>query len=286
MQPEQDIMAKTRLDILLTERGLVPSRERAKTCIMEGLVFVNGQREDKPGSTFDPEKIRLLEVKADPLPYVSRGGLKLEKAVKLWGLSLEGRTCLDIGASTGGFTDVMLQAGAGKVYAVDSGTNQLDYGLRTNARVVCMEKTNFRYVTATDIPEPVDFAAADVSFISLSKILPAAHLLLRTDAKMVCLVKPQFEAGREHVGKNGVVRNPHIHRDVLEQVMRDAEENGFRCEALSFSPIKGPKGNIEYLLLLQKGAPDDGKTASPDAGRVVSEAFDSFKQEETESGVS
>ena len=272
-------MAKQRLDVLLTERALVPSRERAKACIMEGLVFVNGQREDKPGAVFDPEKIRSLEVKADPLPYVSRGGLKLEKALRLWDIDVTDAVCLDVGASTGGFTDVMLQNGAKKVYAVDSGTNQLDYRLRTDDRVVCMEKTNFRYVTDQEIPEAVAFAGADVSFISLDKILPPAFPLLREGARMVCLIKPQFEAGREHVGKNGVVRDARIHTEVIDRVMRFAEETGFLCEGLSFSPVRGPKGNIEYLLLLYKGSPDGPSTETIDAERVVREAHDSFRQE-------
>ena len=277
-------MAKQRLDVLLTERALVPSRERAKACIMEGLVFVNGQREDKPGSTFDPEKIRSLEVKADPVPYVSRGGLKLEKALRLWNPVLKDAVCLDIGASTGGFTDVMLQNGAKKVYAVDSGTNQLDYRLRTDERVVCMEKTNFRYVTKKEIPEDIGFAGADVSFISLDKILPPAFDLLRDNACMVCLIKPQFEAGREHVGKNGVVRDKRVHKEVIDRVMRVAEETGFSCEGLSFSPVRGPKGNIEYLLLLHKGTPEDGLHGLTDAESVVREAHEAFLKEE-ESGV-
>ncbi|MBR0172048.1 MAG: TlyA family RNA methyltransferase [Lachnospiraceae bacterium] len=281
-------MPKKRLDVLLTERNLAPSRERAKTMIMEGIVFVNGIREDKPGTGFDPERIRSLEVKGKPLPYVSRGGLKLEKAVRLWSLSFAGMTCLDIGASTGGFTDVMLQNGATRVYAVDSGSNQLDYGLRTDARVVCMEKTNFRYVTAADIPEPVDFAGADVSFISLTKILAPAHALLRPGARMVCLIKPQFEAGREKVGKKGVVRDAEVHLEVVIRVGMYAAENGFSVEGLSFSPVRGPEGNIEYLLLLRK----DGDGALPRnretdetriteaAGAVVNEAHAFFRKEQ------
>lgn len=277
-------MAKTRLDSLLVERGLVSSRERAKSCIMEGLVFVNGVREDKPGSTFQPEKIRTIEVKTDPFPYVSRGGLKLEKAVRLWNLSFTDLICLDIGASTGGFTDVMLQNGAGKVYAVDSGTNQLDYRLRTDERVVCMEQTNFRHVTDRDIPDKIAFAAADVSFISLSKILPAAYPLLEADAGMVCLVKPQFEAGREHVGKHGVVKDKQIHEEVLFRIIRTARETGFLCEALSFSPVQGPKGNIEYLLLLKKKTDALTEQVSLPVEDVVRAAHDNFRREAAESG--
>ena len=279
-------MPKKRLDVLLTEQGYAPSRERAKTMIMEGIVFVNGMREDKPGTGFDPEKIRSLEVKGKPLPYVSRGGLKLEKAVRTWSLSFTGMTCLDIGASTGGFTDVMLQNGAAKVYAVDSGINQLDYRLRTDPRVVCMEKTNFRYVTAEDIPEPVDFAGADVSFISLTKILAPAYALLSPGAYMVCLIKPQFEAGREKVGKRGVVRDRDVHLEVIGRVCMSAGENGFTIEGISFSPIRGPEGNIEYLLLLQKQEADTIPQALTESGSrirltaeaVVSEAHATFRK--------
>lgn len=277
-------MAKIRLDSLLVERGLVPSRERAKSCIMEGLVFVNGEREDKPGASFHPDKIRSVEVKADPLPYVSRGGLKLEKALTLWGLALSNAICLDIGASTGGFTDVMLQNGAKKVYAVDSGTNQLDYRLRTDARVVCMEQTNFRYITKQDIPEDIAFAGADVSFISLAKILPAAYPLLIESANMVCLVKPQFEAGREFVGKHGVVKDARVHAKVLHRVIGEATDIGFTCEALSFSPVQGPKGNIEYLLLLKKTATPVAQENSLPVDAVVREAHDAFQQALPESG--
>lgn len=253
---------------------------------MEGCVFVNGVREDKPGTGFDPDKIRSLEVRGDTLPYVSRGGLKLEKAHRLWSLSFTGMTCLDIGASTGGFTDVMLQNGAVRVYAVDSGSNQLDYGLRTDPRVVCMEKTNFRYVTAQDIPEPVDFAAADVSFISLAKILPPAYTLMRPGAHMVCLIKPQFEAGREKVGKKGVVRDAGVHLEVIGRVCVTAAECGFVFAGLSFSPIRGPEGNIEYLLLLKKPADDSNapKQAENDehirgtAEAVVHDAHAHFRE--------
>ena len=242
---------KSRLDVILVNRGLAASREKAKALIMSGNVFVAGQREDKPGAMFSEDC--ELSVKENPLKYVSRGGLKLEKAVSVFGLSFQGMTCLDIGASTGGFTDVMLKNGAEKVYAVDVGYGQLDWKLRSDPRVVCMEKTNFRYVTPEDVPDPIDFASCDVSFISLSKILPPAFLLLREDALMVCLIKPQFEAGREKVGKKGVVRDREVHREVILSVCQAAAQTGFLLKNLSYSPIRGPEGNIEYLLELSKG---------------------------------
>ena len=245
-------MAKVRLDVWLVQSGKAPSRERARTMIMEGLVFVNGVREDKPGTAFDPEKITSLEVKEGALPYVSRGALKLQKALDLWELQPADQVCLDIGASTGGFTDLLLTRGAKKVYAVDSGYGQLHYKLRSDPRVICMEKTNFRHVTREDIPEEIGFACADVSFISLALILPAAYALLKEEAEMVCLVKPQFEAGREQVGKKGVVREPKVHEEVLHKIMSCAQETGFTCVALTYSPIRGPEGNIEYLYLLRK----------------------------------
>lgn len=244
-------MSKERLDKILVERGLVETRERAKALIMEGKVFVNGQKEDKAGTFFGTEKIKDIDVRAEALKYVSRGGLKLEKAVDIWELDFEGYICLDIGASSGGFTDVMLQNGAKRVYSVDVGYGQLDYRLRSDERVVCMEKTNFRHSKAGDFPEKMDFAAADVSFISLSRMLVPAHEILKENANMVCLIKPQFEAGREHVGKNGVVRDPEIHEEVIKRVCGFCVEYGFNCAGLDFSPIKGPKGNIEYLLLLE-----------------------------------
>ena len=241
---------KQRLDILVAERGLAPSREKAKAMIMAGNIFVNEQREDKPGSTF-PEDVRIT-VHGNTLRYVSRGGLKLEKAIAVFGIKLDGLVCMDIGASTGGFTDCMLQGGASRVYAVDVGYGQFAWKLRTDPRVVCMEKTNIRYVTPEQIGEPLDFASADVSFISLTKVLPAAHALLKEDGRMVCLIKPQFEAGREHVGKKGVVRDPKIHAQVIGSVTDFAQANGFRAAGLSYSPVKGPEGNIEYLLYLYK----------------------------------
>lgn len=245
---------KQRLDVLLVERGYAASRERAKAIIMAGSVFVNGQREDKAGAAFDLEKIKTLEVKGDKLPYVSRGGLKLEKALQVFPITISGKVCMDIGASTGGFTDCMLQNGAKKVYAVDVGQGQLDWKLRSNERVLCMERTNFRYLTQGDVPEKPDFASCDVSFISLTKILLPARNVLQDTGEMVCLIKPQFEAGREKVGKKGVVRDRGVHLEVIAKVMDFAADIGFWIEGLSFSPIKGPEGNIEYLLYLRKEA--------------------------------
>lgn len=242
---------KERLDVLLVSRGLAPSRERAKAMIMEGSVFVDDGREDKPGAAF-AEDCRI-EVRGSTLKYVSRGGLKLEKAIESFGIALEGKICMDIGASTGGFTDCMLQNGAAKVYAVDVGYGQFAWKLRNDPRVVCMEKTNIRYVTPEDIADVLDFASVDVSFISLTKVLIPARELLTADGEMVCLIKPQFEAGREKVGKKGVVRDPKVHEEVIERVMEFASENGFCVRALDFSPIKGPEGNIEYLVRLGRG---------------------------------
>lgn len=259
---------KKRLDLLLVEQGLALSRERAKAVIMAGNVFVNGEREDKAGTTFDPAKIKSLEVKGAAIPYVSRGGLKLEKALQVFPLILAEKICLDIGASTGGFTDCMLQRGAAKVYAVDVGHGQLDWKLRNDERVICMERTNFRYVTKEDISEEIDFASCDVSFISLTKILPAAVSLLREGGEMVCLIKPQFEAGREKVGKKGVVRDKAVHAEVISKVADCAAKTGFRICGLSFSPIRGPEGNIEYLLYLQKNGTEAGiKISEPEEMR-------------------
>lgn len=243
---------KERLDVLLVQRGLAASREKAKAVIMSGNVFVDGQREDKAGTTFD-EKVDIV-VRGKTLPYVSRGGLKLEKAVHQFGVELEGKICMDIGSSTGGFTDCMLQNGAVKVYAVDVGHGQLDWKLRQDERVVCMEKTNIRYVTPEDIADRLDFASVDVSFISLTKVLLPAKQLLKEDGQIVCLIKPQFEAGREKVGKKGVVRDKKVHREVIEMVMDYAVSIGFEVLNLEYSPIKGPEGNIEYLLYLQNHA--------------------------------
>lgn len=242
---------KTRLDVLLVERGLQESRQKAQTTIMSGLVFVNNQRVDKPGTAVanDAE----IEVRGNVLPYVSRGGLKLEKAMKSFGLTLTGMTCADIGASTGGFTDCMLQNGAVKVYAVDVGYGQLDWKLRNDPRVVCMERTNARYLTHEQIPDELDFASIDVSFISLRLILPAVNGLLREGGHVACLVKPQFEAGREKVGKKGVVRDASVHREVLENFLIHAKESSFTVLDITYSPIRGPEGNIEYLGYLEKG---------------------------------
>ncbi len=243
---------KERLDVILVNRGLAPSREKAKTLIMAGEVFVNGQREDKPGTTFEEAKITSLEVKGDTLPYVSRGGLKLEKAVNNFGFSLEGKVCMDIGASTGGFTDCMLQNGAVKVYSVDVGHGQLDWKLRSDPKVVCMEKTNFRYMVRDDIDDDLDFASCDVSFISLTKILLPARKLLKDGGEMVCLIKPQFEAGRDKVGKKGVVRDPEVHSEVVHRIFDFMGIAGFDVLHLDYSPIKGPEGNIEYLIHIRK----------------------------------
>ncbi len=242
---------KERLDVLLVEKGFAPSREKAKAIIMSGNVFVDGQREDKAGASFDKEKA-WIEVKGSTLKYVSRGGLKLEKAVDAFGIGLQGMVCMDIGSSTGGFTDCMLQNGAAKVYAVDVGHGQLDWKLRTNEKVVCMEKTNFRYMLPSAIEDVLDFASVDVSFISLTKILIPARNLLKDGGQMVCLIKPQFEAGKEKVGKKGVVREPEIHREVIGKVIDFADCIGFGILGLSFSPVKGPEGNIEYLLYIEK----------------------------------
>ncbi len=241
---------KERLDILLVERKLAPSREKAKTMIMEGNVFVDNQREDKAGSMF-PTDCRI-EIHGNTLKYVSRGGLKLEKAMTHFDISLENKICMDIGASTGGFTDCMLQNGAQKVYAVDVGYGQFAWKLRCDERVVCMEKTNIRYVTPSDIADRLDFASVDVSFISLTKVLGPARELLKDNGEIICLIKPQFEAGREKVGKKGVVRDQAVHREVIEKVAEYAMELGFSIKNLEFSPIKGPEGNIEYLIYMKK----------------------------------
>ena len=241
---------KERLDVMLVNRGLAASREKAKAIIMSGIVFVDGQREDKAGSTFD-EKV-TIEVKGNTLKYVSRGGLKLEKAMKHFDVTLNGKVCMDVGSSTGGFTDCMLQNGAVKVYAVDVGHGQLDWKLRNEERVVCMEKTNIRYVTPNQIEVPPAFVSIDVSFISLTKVLNPVKNLMTDDGEIVCLIKPQFEAGREKVGKKGVVRDKNVHKEVIEMVMDFAKENGFVLCNLDYSPIKGPEGNIEYLLHLSK----------------------------------
>lgn len=242
---------KERLDVILVRQGYAPSREKAKALLMAGNVFVDNQREDKAGTLFDESKIKI-EVKGRPLPYVSRGGLKLERAVGQFPIVLQDKVCMDIGASTGGFTDCMLQNGAARVYAIDVGHGQLDWKLRNDERVVCMEKTNFRYVTDENIGEPIDFASVDVSFISLTKILIPARKLLRQGGEMVCLIKPQFEAGRDKVGKKGVVRDRAVHIEVVRRIVDYADMIGFCVKGLTYSPIKGPEGNIEYLMWLEK----------------------------------
>lgn len=241
---------KERLDVILVNKGLASSREKAKALIMSGIVYVDGQKEDKAGSTFDDSL--PVEVRGAILPFVSRGGLKLDKAVREYGLKFDNYICLDIGSSTGGFTDCMLQNNAAKVYAVDVGHGQLDWKLRNDERVVSMEKCNFRYVTDKDIPDKIDFAATDVSFISLTKILIPAYNLLKKDALMVCLIKPQFETTKEKVGKKGVVRDPKVHCEVIEKVISFAIGLGFEIVNLNYSPIRGPEGNIEYLLIIRK----------------------------------
>ena len=264
---------KVRLDVLLVNRGLAKSREQAKAIIMEGKVFVKGQREDKAGSMF--EEAAPIEIHGQKLRYVSRGGLKLEKAMAEFPIELNGCICGDIGASTGGFTDCMLQNGASKVYSVDVGYGQLAWKLREDPRVVCMERTNARYLTHEQIPDELDFASIDVSFISLKLILPAVANVLKDGGYVASLVKPQFEAGREKVGKKGVVRDPVVHKEVLEHYLEHAREAGFGVLGLTYSPIRGPEGNIEYLGFLQKGAET---TASFDLDALVEESHQTLKE--------
>ena len=244
---------KERLDVILVKQGFAPSREKARAILMAGNVFVDGQREDKAGTTFDESKIHI-EVKGSSLKYVSRGGLKLEKAMEQFPIMLANTICMDIGASTGGFTDCMLQNGADRVYAIDVGHGQLAWKLRSDERVVCMEKTNFRYVVPENIGQKIDFASVDVSFISLTRILIPARNLLKEQGHMVCLIKPQFEAGMDKVGKKGVVRDPEVHKEVIRKVIDYADLIGFKIKGLTYSPIKGPEGNIEYLVYLEKRA--------------------------------
>lgn len=241
---------KIRLDTALVNGGFAESREKAKALIMSGIVFVNNQKSDKAGNTVKPDDV--IEVRGEQPRYVSRGGLKLEKAMKSFGIDLSGCVCADIGASTGGFTDCMLQNGAAKVYAVDVGYGQLAWKLRTDARVINLERTNFRYITAEQIPEELEFASVDVSFISLYHILPPLRNLLKEGCRAVCLIKPQFEAGRENVGKKGVVRDRAVHTAVIEKIIGLIAENRFSLLGLDFSPIKGPEGNIEYLCYIEK----------------------------------
>ena len=259
---------KERLDVLLVKRNLVESREKAKAIIMSGNVFVEGQREDKAGSTFD-ESVQI-EVKGQKLPYVSRGGLKLEKAMANFDVQLQDKVCTDVGSSTGGFTDCMLQNGARKVFAIDVGHGQLAWKLRQDERVVCMEKTNIRYVTPEDLGEKIDFSSIDVSFISLTKVLLPIRNYLKDDGQIVALIKPQFEAGREKVGKKGVVRDKSVHLEVIEMVISYAQSLNFEIKNLEFSPIKGPEGNIEYLLHLQNNSVGVAEHVDPVA--IVEEA--------------
>jgi len=260
-------MSKTRLDVYLVENNLVESRERGKALIMAGQVYVDNQKCDKAG-TVVPEGA-TVEVRGETLKYVSRGGLKLEKAMSEFPISLDGKITMDIGASTGGFTDCMLQNGAVKVYAVDVGYGQLAWKLRTDERVVNMERTNIRYVTEENVPEKIDFASIDVSFISLKLVLPVAYKLLSDNGEVAALVKPQFEAGREQVGKKGVVRDINVHYQVVENAVNTAKEIGFYPSGLSFSPIKGPEGNIEYLLYLKKEETEE--TVTPE---IIKEVVD------------
>ena len=266
---------KERLDVLLVNRNLAESREKAKAIIMSGIVYVDGQKEDKAGTMF--EDTVSVEVRGHTLAYVSRGGLKLEKAMTHFGVTLNGKICMDVGASTGGFTDCMLQNGAVKVYSVDVGHGQLAWKLRNDERVVCMEKTNIRYVTPEDIPDRIQFASIDVSFISLTKVFGPVKELLTEDGQIVCLIKPQFEAGREKVGKKGVVREKSTHLEVIESVIAFAKSIGFGILNLEFSPIKGPEGNIEYLLYLQNH-PElaDEKGVEIDPKTIVEEAHNTL----------
>ena len=266
----QEKVKKERLDILLVNRGLAPSREKAKAIIMSGIVYVDGNKEDKAGTTFLANA--NIEIKGNTLRYVSRGGLKLEKAMNEFDLKIDDFICMDVGSSTGGFTDCMLQNGAQKVYAVDVGHGQLDWKLRNDSRVVCMEKTNIRYVTPDDIDDVLDFASIDVSFISLTKVLLPVKELLKETGRIVCLIKPQFEAGREKVGKKGVVRDKKVHAEVIDMVMSYAKSIELHPIALDFSPVKGPEGNIEYLLYLTKNKSDLealGSDISIDINEVV-----------------
>ncbi len=261
---------KERLDVLLVKKGFAQSREKAKAIIMSGIVYVNNVKEDKAGTSFDEKAV--IEVRGKTLRYVSRGGLKLEKAVESFGVSLKDKICMDVGASTGGFTDCMLQNGAKKVYAVDVGHGQLAWKLMTDERVVCMDRTNIRYVTPEDIGDAVSFASIDVSFISLTKVLLPVREILTEEGQIVCLIKPQFEAGKENVGKKGVVRDKKIHLQVIESVVNFAKDLGFRILDFDFSPVKGPEGNIEYLLYLQKDPEHLKEHADIDIAQVVEQS--------------
>lgn len=266
-------MAKKRLDVLLTEQGYFESRQKAQATIMSGLVFVNGQRVDKAGASIAEDA--QIEVRGKAIPYVSRGGLKLEKAMKVFPVRLDDKICADIGASTGGFSDCMLQNGAAKVYAVDTGYGKLDWKIRSDPRVVALERTNARYLTHEQVPDELDFASVDVSFISLRLILPALRGVLKEDGSVVCLVKPQFEAGRDKVGKKGVVRDPKVHLEVLEHFLEHAREADFTVRDMTYSPIKGPEGNIEYLGYLTVGAGEDW---SGDLKALVAESHETLEE--------
>ncbi len=266
-------MAKKRLDVLLTEQGYFESRQKAQATIMSGLVFVNGQRVDKAGASIAEDA--QIEVRGKAIPYVSRGGLKLEKAMKVFPVRLDGKICADIGASTGGFSDCMLQNGAAKVYTVDTGYGKLDWKIRSDPRVVALERTNARYLTHEQVPDELDFASVDVSFISLRLILPALRGVLKEDGSVVCLVKPQFEAGRDKVGKKGVVRDPKVHLEVLEHFLEHAREADFTVRDMTYSPIKGPEGNIEYLGYLTVGAGEDW---SGDLKALVAESHETLEE--------
>ena len=265
---------KKRLDAALFEQGYAESREKAKALIMAGIVYVNNQKSDKAGNTVKPDDI--IEVRGESLKYVSRGGLKLERAMKSFNISLNGAVCADIGASTGGFTDCMLQNGAVKVYSVDVGYGQLAGKLRTDSRVINLERTNFRYVTSEQIPDPLDFASVDVSFISLYHIFPTLRTLLKNGGRAVCLIKPQFEAGRENVGKKGVVRDKNVHIAVIEKIIGLIKEHNFSLLGLDYSPIKGPEGNIEYLCYIEKS--DDAENlCEKTAKQVADESHEALK---------
>ena len=262
---------KKRLDVLLTEQGLAENRSKAQAIIMSGIVYVDGQKADKPGISY--EETVSIEVRGAVCPYVSRGGLKLEKALRDFGVKPEGYVCSDSGASTGGFTDCLLQQGASKVFAIDVGYGQLDWKIRSDPRVVVMEKTNIRYVTPEQLGEPLDLSVVDVSFISLKIVLPAIKALLKPDGQVLCLIKPQFEAGREKVGKKGVVRDKSTHMEVLREFVALADSLDFRILGLTFSPVKGPEGNIEFLGHLRLG---DVPGMVPDVAAVVEQAHETL----------
>lgn len=264
--------SKERLDVLLTEQGLAESRAKAQALIMSGLVYVDGQKVDKPG--FSVEASQNVELRGAGCPYVSRGGLKLEKALRDFGVDPTGFVCSDSGASTGGFTDCLLQQGASKVFAIDVGYGQLAWKIRNDPRVVCMERTNIRNVTLDELGEPLDLSVVDVSFISLKLVLPVIYDLLKPEGQVLCLIKPQFEAGKEKVGKKGVVRDPSVHREVLENFLAVAGEIGFTLRNLTFSPVKGPEGNIEFLAHLSKNA---CTPFAPDLSVIVSAAHEELK---------